>query len=200
MIKLCAPNMPNKEFAASILRIILCIVSAVLCTIGAFGYGLGHSGLSHVRMVQPRLIDYGTFPSAEDLELLSFIVIGLAIAPSRKKDSIWFLSFRPLLTIWIVLFWALCSWFISQLQFLDSSTQCAYPSCWPTPVQELLAGSPLLLVCTLIFILDVIRWPSHVFVRIAVPLVVFVGSTIIQYFIWDTHVLPILSGPPHFLM
>ncbi len=179
-----------------LLRFLGGVISFVLCTVLVGLMGIGDSGLSYVRMTELHSVIHGTAPSTEWVTLIVLLAVGFAIAPVRSEDWTWFVSFRPVFAVWLSFIWCLGTHFGSSLEFIDPSRSCVYPTCWPVPVQNILAGLPILLACGIIFFTDIFRRPINPYMRAVVPSIVFVVSSIIQVLVWDSYVAPWLAGPP----
>ncbi|WP_157085727.1 hypothetical protein [Devriesea agamarum] len=184
------------QFRVIVFRIFLGIASLLVCTCVAFISGVDNSGLSRVRLVEPRGVVHGLAASSAWVLMNVVLSTGLAIAPVRRENSFWFLSFRLGLAVWLVVAWCGGLSFITSFEFFWPSDHCVYSSCWPQPFQGMLACAPLLIACAVFAITDVFRRPIDTYLRAILPSVIYIFLTVMQFWVWDRYILQFLNGPP----
>ncbi len=185
-----------KKIAASFLRFTLGIASLITCTYISFAFGVLNSGMSSVILAAPSGVSRGIAPSTQWLMYIAVFALGLAIAPVRRENSFAFLWFRPWLSVWLLFVWFAGARIGAAFEFVEPSDQCVYANCWPLGFQDILSGLPLLIACVIALLTDIFRRPSNGFVRAVLPSAVYLTLTAVQFLVWDSYVLPFLSGPP----
>lgn len=191
----------SKGNGASLLRRGLRFFQLVLafgCT-GAAAYwvGLGDAGLPTTSLVEPSLV----YPSAD---ITSWLIMLLVVATGL---GLWFtphLALRRHKTDFVQLIGAVFSTvsvlaflpLVSGFEFTDPVNSCVYETCWPQPYQEMLLSAPVFLTSVVMTTCAMIGSRLHLWVRVALPVSVYVLLAIVQYTLWQSHILPFLSGPP----
>jgi len=95
-----------------------------------------------------------------------------------------------------VAFWALAGTAFANIFFFGPDDHCRYASCWPLHEQiwamvvpGVLTGIAMLVMACLVTRL---AW----WIRTLVPVVVWLGTVLVQHAVWTSYLLEIFQGPP----
>jgi hypothetical protein len=83
-----------------------------------------------------------------------------------------------------------------SLYFTGSNDECTYLGCWPVDQEKWAFVVPGLLTAVVMIVMALLVTRLAWWIRALVPVVVWIGGVVAQYWIWMTYLLPIFEGPP----
>lgn len=197
-VSFARPRSPAVVFVG-VLRFIQIFAGYLILFIGGLYIGITNAGLDTVSLASPGRIADNPTQTTTWIAMVLATAFGIGLCSSTRfstwlRIDAWQLAAAALFaggTLYL-------AFFTSSLGFLDPDTQCAYASCWPRPYQEFLIAAPTFLAAASMSLFAVKGQGVAWWIRSTVPAVIFLLLSVIQFAVWDSLILPILSASPPF--
>ncbi|TCC47614.1 hypothetical protein E0H75_22885 [Kribbella capetownensis] len=150
-------------------------------------------GIGTVSARQPPDIDFRWIINALIFAMLLILVTGLPVRRATGAGSLPGAVAQAIGGL-VVCFWALASAALINLAYFGE--HCTYAACWPmyeqlaaTLVPGLLTALAMIVMANLV---NRLAW----WIRTLVPVVVWLGTVLIQHAVWTSYLLNLFEGPP----
>lgn len=160
--------------------------------------GFAKAGLATVLTTRPEVVSETTAPGGSWVPLVLCTVLGLVLTTGRLPRGGRIDLVQVGAATWTLVWLAICTWLGTGWELTDQDVRCSYRSCWPQHYQEAALAAPLLVACTLMYVMATLGRRRPWWPRALVPSLAFLVLSIVQVAIWDRFAVPTFASPPPF--
>lgn len=172
------------------------LVGGLMSGAGTCWIVVGRAQLGTVLLTQVGLVNDTVAPTPAWEVMTAVTAVGLLllagpVAEGHRVDRVQLLG-----AVWTLVCAAFLDAVTYGIELTGPATACVYARCWPGRYQDLAIAGPLLVASLSMLGLACLAGRLPRWSRALVPAVVFGALAVLQLSVWDSVVLPVLSGPP----